>query len=91
MDIVFDPTKDAANIVKHGLSLADFAGFDAEPITLVDDRFDYGEVRHRALGLVDGKAHVLVFTLTGEEMRIISYRRAHAKEGRQYERRKSAP
>ncbi len=39
MDIEFDPTKDAANIARRGLSLADFAGFDADPVVIVDDRF----------------------------------------------------
>ncbi|MDR6126060.1 uncharacterized DUF497 family protein [Sphingomonas sp. SORGH_AS802] len=28
MEVTFDPAKDAANIAKHGLSLADAAGFD---------------------------------------------------------------
>lgn len=88
MEIEFDPAKDEANIAKHGLSLADFAGFDAEPITLVDDRFDYGEVRFRALGEIDGLPHVIVYSLPGETMRLISFRRAHAKEVRQYERRR---
>jgi uncharacterized DUF497 family protein len=36
----FDPTKDAINIVKHGLSLADFVGFDATPSAVVDARAD---------------------------------------------------
>lgn len=87
MGIAFDLAKDAANIAKHGVSLADFAGFDAAPITLVDDRYDYGEVRYRALGLIDGQPHVIVYSLPGEDMRLISFRRAHAKEVRQYERR----
>lgn len=91
METTFDPAKDAANIVKHGLSLADFAGFDADPITLVDDRFDYGETRFRALGSIDGAAHVIVYAVAGEALRLISFRRAHAKEGRQYERRNAAP
>jgi len=45
VDVTFDPAKDAANIAKHGLSLADFAGFDSASITEIDDRYDYGEVR----------------------------------------------
>jgi len=88
MKIVFDPAKDAVNRVKHGLSLADFAGFDDVPISRLDDRYDYGETRFRSLGMIDGRPHVIVFTLTGDAMRLISFRRAHAKEGRQYERRR---
>lgn len=91
MDTVFDPAKDAANREKHGLSLADFVGFDDLPITRVDDRYDYGETRYRSLGLIDGLPHVMVFTLVDGAMRLISFRRAHAKEGRQYERRNQPP
>jgi uncharacterized DUF497 family protein len=86
--IVFDPAKDAVNRVKHGLSLADFAGFDDVPIRRVDDRYDYGETRYRSFGMIDGEPHVVVFTLADGVLRLISFRRAHAKEGRQYERRR---
>ena len=85
MDIEFDPAKDAINIANHGMSLADFHGFDAEPVVLVDDRKDYGEVRNRAIGCINGIGHCLVFTWRGQTMRLISFRRAHAKEMRRYE------
>lgn len=85
MDITFDPAKDAANIAKHGLSFADFAGFDAEPTVIVDDRRDYGEDRFRAFGRVDGEARCLAFTIRDGEIRAISLRRAHEKEMRRYE------
>lgn len=80
MVITFDPAKNAVNIAKHGLSLADFSGFDAMPLTLRDDRQDYGEVRWRAFGNIDGVACCLVYTLRGRTMRLISLRRANAKE-----------
>ena len=46
MLIEFDPVKDKANLIKHGVSLA-LAGkldWDAALVWL-DDRFDYGESR----------------------------------------------
>ena len=53
MDIEFDPAKDAQNIAKHGLSLADAAAFElASARVTIDDRFDYGETRYRAFGRV---------------------------------------
>lgn len=55
MNITFDPAKDVANIEKHGLSLAHFAGFDVDPLVIVDDRFDYSEVRCQGRGRIDGK------------------------------------
>lgn len=84
MAVVFDSEKDADNKVKHGLSLGDFDGFDSEPLVLADDRFEYGETRYRAFGRIDGQGHCLVFTLRGEDMRLISFRRAHEKEMRKY-------
>ena len=85
MDIEFDSAKDARNIAERGLSLGDFAGFDADPVVIVDDRFDYGEVRYRAIGRIDGVAHMIVYTLRAGKMRLISFRRAHEKELRRYE------
>lgn len=84
MDIEFDPAKNEANIVKHGVALADFAGFDATPVEVEDDRFEYGETRIRAFGLIGGVAHCLVYTPTSTGIRLISLRRAHAKEMRRY-------
>ena len=55
----------------------------------VDDRRDYGEVRMRALGEIDGSLYVVVFTARldadGAPVRwIISARRAHQKERRKW-------
>lgn len=86
MDIEFDSAKDQENKAKHGLALADFDGFDDDPLVVVDDRRDYGEDRFRAFGRIDGTGHCLVYTLRGDKMRLISFRRAHEKEMRRYGR-----
>jgi uncharacterized protein len=86
VDIAFDPAKDASNLAKHGLSFADFTGFDMDPVVRRDDRFDYGESRYRAYGRIHGVAHCLVFALNDGAMRAISFRRAHEKEMRRYEK-----
>lgn len=87
MEIEFDPAKDAANIAKHGVSLADAAGLDLlAAAVLVDDRFDYGEPRFRAFGRIDGAGFCLAFTVRGTTVRPISFRRAHEKEMRQHGR-----
>lgn len=85
MEIEFDPAKDVANLAKHGISLADFAGWDASPIVVEDDRYDYGEVRYRAFGRIDGLGHCLVFAYRSGRQRLISFRRAHDEEMRSYE------
>jgi uncharacterized DUF497 family protein len=85
MEIAFDPEKDAANIAKHGLSLADFKGFESEPQLRLDDRYDYAEIRYRAYGRIAGGDFCVVFTMRAATMRVISFRRAHDKEMRRYE------
>jgi uncharacterized DUF497 family protein len=83
MKVEFDPAKDAANIAKHQISLAravDFEMLAVQP----DTRFDYGEERYRAWGLIDGVAYCLAFTTRGGAVRPISLRRAHSKEMKRY-------
>jgi uncharacterized DUF497 family protein len=81
--IDFDPTKEALNLSKHGVSLARWV--DLEVLAIVkDDRFGYGEARYRAYGTIEGVPHCLIFTIRHEKYRPISLRRAHAKEMRRY-------
>jgi uncharacterized DUF497 family protein len=77
--IDFDPAKEEINLSKHGVSLARWVDLDIK-VTFVDDRRDYGEVRYRAYGLIDGATYCLVFTDRNGLVRPISLRRAHAKE-----------
>lgn len=83
MAITFDPAKEAANIAKHGISLARVA--DLEPILVVeDDRYDYGEVRKLVFGTIGRVAYCAVITERRTETRVISLRRARAKEIKRY-------
>ncbi|WP_159006079.1 BrnT family toxin [Bradyrhizobium sp. S69] len=75
----FDPSKDAVNLAKHGISLARWVDLDIFAV-VDDDRFEYGEPRYRGYGLIDGLAYCLVFTIRDGQYRPISLRRAHAKE-----------
>jgi uncharacterized protein len=81
--IEFDAEKDRANIAKHGISLVRAKDINVLAI-IVDDRFDYGETRYRAFGMIGDQAHCLVFAERNNVMRIISLRRAHAKEIARY-------
>lgn len=81
MAIEFDPAKDAANIAKHGVSLARAA--DLEVLSRVDDN-RFGEPRFRAYGLIDGAAYCLAYTIRGANVRAISLRRAHQEEMDRY-------
>ncbi|MBF0166942.1 MAG: BrnT family toxin [Alphaproteobacteria bacterium] len=82
----FDPEKDAANRVKHGLSLGFGARVLADPdrLELLDVRCDYAEDRFIAYGKVQGRVYVCVFTLRGRTCRIISVRKANDRETSRY-------
>lgn len=85
MGIVFDPDKNARNIRERKLSFERVKDFDFETALIrVDDRHDYGELRFRAFGFLDGRLHVLVFTERGEDLRVISLRKANRAELRKY-------
>jgi uncharacterized DUF497 family protein len=51
----------------------------------IDDRRNYGETRIRALGMLGGRLHALVFVETMKGIRVISFRRANAREVKRYE------
>ena len=87
MRFTFDPRKDAANIVKHGLSLIDASLiFDApRKLTLESPRSD--ESRRMDLALVElaGVVLVLVYVMReADEVRAISLRRASKQERKLY-------
>lgn len=85
MKIDFDPAKDRANRAKHGLPLAAAERLFHRPtIEFEDDRFDYGEIRTVALGLLDDRVVVCVYTDRGRTRRIISLRKATGHETKEY-------
>ena len=90
MRIDFDPAKSERNRKERGLPLNRAADFDfAHALLAADERKDYGEVRYVALGLLDGRQHVLCFTETQEGIRVISLRKANAREVARYGRSKA--
>jgi len=85
METEFDAAKDQANIAKHGVSLSQAVELEILAV-LRDDRFDHGEERFRAWGLIDDVAHCLAFSTRNNKVRAISLRRAHRKEMDRYVR-----
>ena len=86
MTIEFDPVKDAANQRKHGLSLIEVDRMDFDTAKYAaDNRYDYGELRIRAFGLIGERLHMLVFTMRGDVLRAVSVRKANPKEVRRYD------
>jgi len=83
----FDPDKDAINLQKHGVSLAEADGVLNDPLAVtVEDESAGGEQRFATIGMnAFGTVMVVVWTPRGEEIRIISARRTEPKERRAYE------
>jgi uncharacterized DUF497 family protein len=77
----WDEAKSAANRANHGL---DFAAaclvFTGPVLERKDARRDYGEDRFQAIGLVEGRVVLVVYTWRGERRRIISARKARQDE-----------
>ncbi len=86
MEIEFDTNKNAANIRLRGLSFERVVDFDFEnAVYRQDSRRDYGEIRIRTLGFLDGRLHALVFTETAKGVRVISFRKANKREVKTYD------
>ena len=88
MRVEYDRAKDNTNRAKHGISLQAAISFDWDTaFEREDDRFDYGEARFVAIGLIDARLYVMVFTDGPDEdsVRIISLRPAEKHETRFYD------
>ena len=85
MRIEFDSAKDAADLAKHGVSLALAAELDWEAaLVWIDDRFEYGELRVIALAPKAEILYYVAFVERGGVRRIISLRRANRREVKHY-------
>jgi len=89
--IFYDPAKNQRNVRDRGLSFDSVAEFDFESaLFAADERRDYGEARYVAVGLLGARLHVLCFSETPEGIRVISFRKANAREVSRYGKAKDA-
>lgn len=85
MEITYDSAKNDRNIRERGLSFERVAEVDFNTALMFPDaRKEYGETRYIALCYLDGRLHVLCFTETGTGIRIISFRKANAREAKRH-------
>ena len=87
MKLTYDSDKDAANIIKHALSLADaLLVFDAvDKLTLKSQKGNEDRLMDVAMVAVAGVVLVLVYVLREpNELRAISLRRASKQERKLY-------
>ena len=81
----WNETKRKSNLSKHGV---DFAAVEAfvweEALVIPDNRKNYGELRFLAFGPIGDRLHCVTFSVRGENIRIISLRKANSREVERY-------
>ena len=81
MKIDFDPAKRLRTLEQLGLDMVHASRvFSGIKVTIVDDRKDYGEPRWITFGFLNARMVVIVWTKRGNDLRIISMRKANDKE-----------
>jgi len=85
MAITFDRRKNAKNIAERVLSFERVADLEwSTAIIREDNRRDYPEPRLLVMARLDGRLHAAVVTPRGEDLRVISFRKANRREVRLY-------
>ncbi len=87
MSFEYDPKKAQSNWKKHGVLFADAESVFFDPLGIHDiDPDSSNEDRFIAVGISNsGLLLVVVYTMRGEEVRLISARRATRREAQSYE------
>ena len=88
MEFEWDDAKSNDCFMHRGFDFAYAIRAFLDPNRIVgrDRRWDYGEDRYRLLGAIERRVLVLIYTMRGSAIRIISARKANRKEVREYER-----
>ena len=86
MRFEWDPAKYLLNERTHGVPFeyAAHVFVDQSRLDSEDDREDYGEERRVTTGRIDERVFVVVYTERGDTIRLISARKANAREERDY-------
>ncbi len=82
----WDEAKRQRNFDRHGVDFELIHDMDFDTSRMKpDDRFEYGEARDLVMGLIDGRLYIAVVTERGDKVRLISLRKANARERKQYD------
>ena len=86
MRYTWSESKNRRNLRVHGVAFQDAVGiFGGPTLERVDDRYDYGEDRIYAIGMVNGLEITVIYVdLDADERRIISAWRSEPHERREY-------
>jgi uncharacterized DUF497 family protein len=86
MELEWDEEKRQRNLRERGLDFADVARFDPESVrSRLDKRRNYGEPRINSIGYLDGRLCTFCWTPRSGRVRVISLRKANARERKEYE------
>lgn len=87
MKFEWDEGKNQSNLIKHGFDFTDaYRIFNLPMVVELDERDNYGEDRFVAIGLLNGRVVVIVYTEPDDEtIRIISLRKGLSYERKYYE------
>jgi uncharacterized DUF497 family protein len=81
MSYEWDEQKRLANVKKHGIDFVDLPEvFDGDVVIIPDERFNYGENRFILIGILKSQVIVVAYTERGDNIRIISARKATKNE-----------
>ena len=85
MAFTFDPEKNARNVAERGLSFDLVERLEWETAIVVEDtRRNYGGIRLQVLARLEGRLYAAVVTPRGEDLRVISFRKANRREVERY-------
>jgi len=88
MRFEWDEKKNQSNQQKHGLNFVDVLHvFAGRTLTFEDSRQAYAESRYLTVGRLAGRVVIIAHTLRGDATRIISMRKANARERARYQER----
>lgn len=83
----WDEAKRIKTLLARGVDFADAEKFQWQTAKIIDDeRHEYAESRFVATGLIEGRLHVMAFTIRASVIRIISLRKANKREAKNYEK-----
>lgn len=85
MRFEWDERKRLSNLNKHGLDFLDvYIVFEASHVEVPS--LHPGEERYLAIGKVEGRVVTVVYTMRGDVVRVISFRRARNEEREKYQK-----
>ncbi|NKC13472.1 MAG: BrnT family toxin [Gammaproteobacteria bacterium] len=85
MEIKLDPAKSNKNTLERGLPFDRVLDLDwSDTVIIPDIRYDYPEPRYIAVGYLEDRLHVTCFTPIENSIRVISLRKANAREAKHH-------